>query len=117
MILKQGSRREARDKLTFDRVRFLGTALRSNCKSGGSGMPKEKPPYLKENMYLSKQRALTAAEKSDGMAVCLFFPFNQSKYTTAYEQYSGLYFSSKTLCNLVKRSAIIKVYCYIQLGS
>lgn len=34
-------------KVTFDSVRFLGTALRSIRKSGGSGMPKAKPPYLK----------------------------------------------------------------------
>lgn len=72
VTMKQGSSGEAGDKLTLDRVRFLGTAIKSNCKSGGSGMPKEKPPYLKEKMHLSKQRALTAA-KSHGMAV--FFSF------------------------------------------
>lgn len=37
--------------LTFDRVRFLGTSRMSICRSGGSGMPKEKPPYLQESVF------------------------------------------------------------------
>lgn len=54
---------DARDNLTLDRVRFLGTGSRSICKSGGSGMPKSKPPYLKQqiDIYRSKQTALEAA--------------------------------------------------------
>lgn len=35
---------------TLDRVRFLGTSFKSSFKWVGSGIPKEKPPYLKENI-------------------------------------------------------------------
>lgn len=38
---------EAVGRLTLDSVRFLGTSFMSSFKSVGSGMPKEKPPYLK----------------------------------------------------------------------
>lgn len=41
-------------KFTLDRVRFLGTSFKSSFKSVGSGMPKEKPPYLKENILQTK---------------------------------------------------------------
>ncbi len=50
--------RQAGGKLTLDRVRFLGTAVTSICRSAGSGMPKAKPPYLKNtNMHRSKTKS------------------------------------------------------------
>ena len=39
--------RRERESFTLDRVRFLGTARRSICKSVGRRIPKSKPPYLR----------------------------------------------------------------------
>lgn len=46
--------KECGGEFTLDRVRFLGTSFKSSFKSVGSGMPKEKPPYLKENILQTK---------------------------------------------------------------
>lgn len=47
-IIRHGVRKqEEKERVTLDRVRFSGTAVTSNFKLGGRGMPKAKPPYLK----------------------------------------------------------------------
>lgn len=86
--------------LTFDRVRFLGTSCISSCKSGGSGKPKEKPPYLQESMVDLKTTRLMPEERNQEKSA---FKAPNHEKSTFHSVFQGACISNQSVNSLTIR--------------